>query len=79
MLADVGWHRFIITGETRNIVDPRGRVGPGNRDAGLSPSRKKEIVRYISRLKSAEALERNVARAIGFLLKKERFVGRDGP
>ncbi len=46
---------------------------------GLSPSRKKEIVRYISRLKSAEALERNVARAIGFLLKKERFVGRDRP
>jgi len=45
----------------------------------LSPSRQKEIVRYISFLKSQEALERNIIRAIGFLSGKGRFVGRDKP
>ena len=40
---------------------------------------KKEIVRYISLLKTEESVDRNVKRAIGFLLGKERFVGRDGP
>jgi hypothetical protein len=46
---------------------------------GLSPSRQKEIVRYISNLKTEESVERNVMRAINFLLGKERFVGRDKP
>lgn len=45
----------------------------------LSPSRQKEIVRYISNLKSEKSVERNVARAINFLLGKERFIGRDKP
>lgn len=45
----------------------------------LSPSRQKEIVRYIANLKSEEKVEHNVARAINFLLGKERFVGRDHP
>jgi hypothetical protein len=45
----------------------------------LSPSRQKEIVRYISSLKSEEARDRNIRRAIGFLSGKERFVGRDKP
>jgi hypothetical protein len=45
----------------------------------LSPSRKKEILRYIGFLKSEEALDRNITRAIGFLSGKERFVGRDKP
>ena len=45
----------------------------------LSPSMQKEIVRYISLLKSEESIERNVERAIGFLLGKNRFVGRDRP
>ncbi|MGZ3864846.1 MAG: DUF1905 domain-containing protein [Bacteroidia bacterium] len=44
-----------------------------------SPSRQKEIVRYISFLKNEEAVVRNVARAIKFLEGKERFVGRDKP
>ena len=44
-----------------------------------SPSRQKEIVRYISFLKSEEAVMRNIARAIKFLEGKERFVGRDKP
>lgn len=45
----------------------------------LPPSRQHEIVRYISRLKSEESLERNVARAIRFLHGEERFIGRDNP
>ena len=45
----------------------------------LSPSKQKEIVRYLSNLKTATSLERNVKRAINFLLGKERFVGRDKP
>ena len=56
----------------------------GNEEAknvfeGLSPSKQKEIVRYISNLKTEESINRNVARAINFLLGKERFVGRDKP
>lgn len=45
----------------------------------LPPSRRKEVVRYISHLKSEEAVVRNVERAINFLLGKERFAGRDKP
>ncbi|MBY0425512.1 MAG: YdeI/OmpD-associated family protein [Cytophagales bacterium] len=45
----------------------------------LPASRKLEIVRYLSRLKSEEILAKNVVRAINFLLGKERFVGRDAP
>lgn len=45
----------------------------------LSPSSKKEIVRYISNLKSEESVDRNVKRAIRFLLGEGRFVGRDSP
>ncbi len=46
---------------------------------GLSPSRQHEIVRYIAKLKSEESVDRNVERAINFLLGKERFVGREKP
>ena len=46
---------------------------------GLPASRQLEIVRYLARLKSVDALGRNVARAIGFLLGHNRFVGRDRP
>lgn len=45
----------------------------------LPPSRQKEIVRYISSLKTKESVEKNVARAIQFLLGKHRFAGRDKP
>lgn len=45
----------------------------------LSPSRQHEIVRYISRLKTEETINRNVEKAINFLLGKERFAGRDKP
>lgn len=43
----------------------------------LSPSRQKEIVRYIANLKTERSVEKNVTRAINFLLGKERFVGRE--
>jgi hypothetical protein len=43
----------------------------------LSPSRKKELLRYFSRLKSAEAQQRNLQRAIHVLAGgKARFMGR---
>ncbi len=45
----------------------------------LSPSRKHEIVRYISFLKTEESIDRNVKKAIAYLLEKGRFVGRDKP
>ena len=43
----------------------------------LTPSRQKEINRYLASLKTQESVERNVAKAIKFLIAKERFVGRD--
>jgi len=45
----------------------------------LSPSRQKEILRYINFLKSEESVERNIQRAINFLSGNERFIGRDKP
>jgi len=45
----------------------------------LPPSRQKEIVRYISFLKTEESIIKNVKRAIDFLEGKGRFVGRDKP
>ncbi|MGZ3904891.1 MAG: DUF1905 domain-containing protein [Bacteroidia bacterium] len=44
-----------------------------------SPSRQKEIIRYISFLKSEESVIKNVERAIRFLEGKEKFVGRANP
>lgn len=45
----------------------------------LIASRRLEIVRYISHLKTEESVDKNITRAINFLLGKERFVGRDKP
>jgi len=45
----------------------------------LSPSKQKEIIRYISSLKTDASRIRNIEKAIGFLLGKNRFVGRDKP
>ena len=42
----------------------------------LAPSAQKEIVRYISFLKTEASIDRNVKRAINFLLGKESFIGR---
>ena len=45
----------------------------------ISPSLRKEIVRYISLLKTEESVDRNVVKAVDFLLGKGRFVGRNNP
>jgi hypothetical protein len=45
----------------------------------LPPSRQKEIIRYISFLKTEESITKNIAKAIGFLNGKNRFIGRDKP
>ena len=45
----------------------------------LPASRRKEIIKYISFLKTEKSVEKNVTRAINFLLGKERFIGRDKP
>lgn len=45
----------------------------------LPASRRHEIVRYIASLKTDESIERNIIRAIDFLLGRTRFVGRDKP
>jgi uncharacterized protein YdeI (YjbR/CyaY-like superfamily) len=47
--------------------------------ATLSPSRQHEIVRYILHLKTVESVNRNIDKAIKFLMGEERFVGRDKP
>ena len=44
----------------------------------LAPSLQNEIVRYIANLKTETSVERNVIKAIDFLLGKERFIGREG-
>jgi hypothetical protein len=43
----------------------------------LPPSRQKEIIRYISFLKTEETLLHNIEKAIDHLLGKQRFAGRD--
>jgi hypothetical protein len=45
----------------------------------LRPSLQLEIVRYLSFLKTEKSIDKNVLRAINFLLGKERFIGRDKP
>ena len=42
----------------------------------LSPSRQKEIVRYIGFLKTEESIDKNITRALKFLTGKECFAGR---
>ncbi len=42
----------------------------------LAPSKQKEMVRYISFLKTEASIERNVAKAIDFLLGNGPFIGR---
>ena len=46
--------------------------------AALAPSRKKEVLRYLAGLKSAEARERNIAKVLHVRSgKRARFMGRD--
>jgi Bacteriocin-protection, YdeI or OmpD-Associated/Domain of unknown function (DUF1905) len=72
--------------------DPKPRTTPvhpklkkafkGNRNAKkafekLSPSRQKEILRYINFLKSEESVDKNVQRAIAHLTSNKPFIGRE--
>jgi len=43
----------------------------------LSPSRQKEILRYINFLKLEDSVDRNIKRAILHLVGKQSFVGRN--
>lgn len=43
----------------------------------LNPSLQKEIVRYISLLKTEKSVDLNVIRAIDFLLGRGKFIGRE--
>ena len=45
----------------------------------LAPYLQLEIVRYLSFLKKEETVDKNIPKAINFLLGKGRFVGRDKP
>ncbi|MFA9187964.1 YdeI/OmpD-associated family protein [Flavobacterium sp. FBOR7N2.3] len=45
----------------------------------LRPSLQHEIVRYIANLKTEESINKNVSKAIAFLLGKGKFVGREKP
>ena len=42
----------------------------------LRPSLQLEIIRYLSFLKTEESLDKNVIKAVNFLLGKQRFIGR---
>ncbi|MDB5002498.1 MAG: hypothetical protein JWQ34_723 [Mucilaginibacter sp.] len=42
----------------------------------LTPSLQFEMIRYISNLKNEESIDRNVIKAIDFLLGNDRFIGR---
>lgn len=43
----------------------------------LAPSKRKEITRYISSLKSEESISNNIQKAIGFLTGKNNFLGQN--
>lgn len=45
----------------------------------LRPSLQHEILRYLSFLKTEISLDKNIIKAINFLLGKQRFIGRDKP
>ena len=45
----------------------------------LRPSLQHEIIRYISHLKTEESIDKNIPKAIAFLLGKGKFVGREKP
>ncbi len=59
------------------LVDALKNNKPANKVfENLSPSSKKEIIRYISHLKTEESIDRNIERAIQYLLGNGSFVGR---
>lgn len=45
----------------------------------LTASRKNEIVRYLTNLKTKESLEKNIINEIGFITTTKKFAGKDKP
>ena len=45
----------------------------------LTASKQKEIISYISYLKTDVSIEKNIEKIIGFLIGKNKFLGRDNP
>jgi hypothetical protein len=45
----------------------------------LTPSLQSEIIRYIARLKTVDSVDKNIKRAIAFLLGNGSFIGRKNP
>jgi Bacteriocin-protection, YdeI or OmpD-Associated/Domain of unknown function (DUF1905) len=43
----------------------------------LSPSRQKEILRYINSLKSEESVDKNIQKAIAHLINSKPFIGKE--
>lgn len=69
--------------EPRTIETPPAftKALKANKEAGkifaqLNNSTQNEIVKYLSKLKTQESLDKNIEKAINFLLGKERFIGR---
>jgi hypothetical protein len=61
------------------LVQPDAEQEPNRQEnwEALIPSRQKEILRYFSRLKSGEAIEGNLKRALNVLSgRAERFMAR---
>lgn len=46
---------------------------------GLRPSLQSEIIKYLSFLKTEASLNKNIVKAVDFLMGKQRFIGRDKP
>ena len=65
-----------ITPHPKLLEALKGHQEAKSKFDSLTPSLQKEIIRYISYLKSDESIERNVNRAIQFLLGNESFIGR---
>lgn len=61
------------------IVALKNNLEAGAIFDSLTPSMQKEIVRYISSLKTEESRSRNIERAIDFLLGKSTFIGKRMP
>ena len=46
--------------------------------AGLPPSLRQEVIRYLTNLKTEASVRRNVLRALAWLKGQQRFIGREG-
>jgi len=85
-LGDMATFEIHFDPTPRNIEAPKAFISALNKEPRAkrvyeqcSASLQLEINRYLSRLKTAKSLEKNIHRAINFLLGKERFIGRAQP